>query len=327
MTRRIFSYSFLTGALALLLCAGLIFGLQYRKSLDEANTTLRQETAYVARGIALGVAGGGTTGWVACSLVALAAGGAYAGITLGLTQVWSVACSVVCATLVVWLCHRRKADALHLLLLAAGVAAALVSADLVSTAQAGTSISEVIESVVQQVLALDTHEVDVEVTQILLETRDQLLIYWPSLYAGVGAGLVACSVIGAWGAARAGGASLAGVILFFDVPLAVAVLFGLGVVAQLLAQVLPLRADLLVMAGANVVMCCRIALAQQGLSVILWHLHERRLPGALRIMLVLMAAWAEVLIALMSVVGLLDVGFNLRHLARNRPSLAQRSES
>ena len=54
MTRRIFSYSFLTGALALLLCAGLIFGLQYRKSLDEANTTLRQETAYVARGIALG---------------------------------------------------------------------------------------------------------------------------------------------------------------------------------------------------------------------------------------------------------------------------------
>ena len=53
MTGKIFRYSFLVGALALLLCAALFFGLQYRQNLNEAAAALRQETAYVARGIAL----------------------------------------------------------------------------------------------------------------------------------------------------------------------------------------------------------------------------------------------------------------------------------
>ena len=51
MTKKIFAYSFLVGALALLLCAGLFFGLQYRQTLDEAYETLRQETYYVAQGV------------------------------------------------------------------------------------------------------------------------------------------------------------------------------------------------------------------------------------------------------------------------------------
>ncbi len=54
MTGKIFRYSFLVGALALLLCAALFFGLQYSQNLNEAAETLRQETAYVAQGIALG---------------------------------------------------------------------------------------------------------------------------------------------------------------------------------------------------------------------------------------------------------------------------------
>ena len=51
MTKKIFSYAFLVGAVALLLCTGLFFGLQYRQNLDEAYATLRQETRYVAQGI------------------------------------------------------------------------------------------------------------------------------------------------------------------------------------------------------------------------------------------------------------------------------------
>ena len=42
MTKKIFVYSFLVGALALLLCTGLFFGLQYRQTLDKALLTLRQ---------------------------------------------------------------------------------------------------------------------------------------------------------------------------------------------------------------------------------------------------------------------------------------------
>ena len=52
MTKKIFVYSFLVGALTLLLTTGLFFGLQYRQNLDEASNALRQETYYVARGVA-----------------------------------------------------------------------------------------------------------------------------------------------------------------------------------------------------------------------------------------------------------------------------------
>ncbi len=51
MTKKIFSYCFLVGALALLLCAGVFFGLQYRQNLDVAYAALRQEARYAAHGI------------------------------------------------------------------------------------------------------------------------------------------------------------------------------------------------------------------------------------------------------------------------------------
>lgn len=51
MTKKTFGYCFLVGAVALLLCTGLFFSLQYRQNLDEAWTTLRQETCYVAQGV------------------------------------------------------------------------------------------------------------------------------------------------------------------------------------------------------------------------------------------------------------------------------------
>ena len=51
MTKKIFLYSFLVGALALLLSAGLFFALQYRQNLDEANSLLQRESYYVAVGV------------------------------------------------------------------------------------------------------------------------------------------------------------------------------------------------------------------------------------------------------------------------------------
>lgn len=53
MTGKIFRYSFLAGALSLILCVVLFFSLQYRSSIDEAFEALRQETIYVSKGIAL----------------------------------------------------------------------------------------------------------------------------------------------------------------------------------------------------------------------------------------------------------------------------------
>ena len=54
MTKKIFLYCFLVGALALLLCSGVFFGLQYRQILDDAYATLRGEANYAAQGVAQG---------------------------------------------------------------------------------------------------------------------------------------------------------------------------------------------------------------------------------------------------------------------------------
>ena len=51
MTKKIFLYCFLVGALALLLCSGVFFGLQYRQILDEAYTTLQGKACYAVQGI------------------------------------------------------------------------------------------------------------------------------------------------------------------------------------------------------------------------------------------------------------------------------------
>ena len=53
MTKKVFGYSFLVGALALILCAGLIFALQYRDNVDETYASLQKQTDYVARGVSL----------------------------------------------------------------------------------------------------------------------------------------------------------------------------------------------------------------------------------------------------------------------------------
>ena len=53
MTKKVFIYSFLVGALALILCAGLTFALQYRDNIDEAYSSLEKQTDYVERGVSL----------------------------------------------------------------------------------------------------------------------------------------------------------------------------------------------------------------------------------------------------------------------------------
>lgn len=51
MTKKIFNYCFLVGALALLLCAAVFFGLQYRQIMDDASATLEQGARLAAHGI------------------------------------------------------------------------------------------------------------------------------------------------------------------------------------------------------------------------------------------------------------------------------------
>ena len=45
MTKKVFSYAFLLGAVVLLISGGIFFGLQYRQTMDDAYETLRGEAS------------------------------------------------------------------------------------------------------------------------------------------------------------------------------------------------------------------------------------------------------------------------------------------
>ena len=53
MTKKIFFHSFLLGAVVLLLCTSLFFGLRYRETLNETYKTMKVEADYAAAGLAL----------------------------------------------------------------------------------------------------------------------------------------------------------------------------------------------------------------------------------------------------------------------------------
>jgi hypothetical protein len=213
-----------------------------------------------------------------------------------------------------------------LLLAVAAIQMVMIGVDTMSTSLQGTTITQLITDVVDQVVAGYMDSVDLDGTAVLLETRDELVAYWPSIYFAVAAGIALSSLAGSWLGAKASGVAVEpGMIRRYDVPLWVAELFAVGVVAQLLGPHLPQGQERVAVVGANVVMCTRVALAQQGLSVLSWLLHERGVHAPARVLAMMVAVWLELSLAPASVAGLLDVVVNFRRLERGRPDLIQRS--
>ena len=244
-------------------------------------------------------------------------------LLFGVHEVPNTELSVICAFVMAWAVVSGR---LHTGGLVGGVAAltlVMIGMDTVSTSLQGTSINEVITSVVDQVVEESIGSLDLDEVAAVLEAKESVVSMWPTIYFVVAAGMAICSLLGARsGARRAGRQVESDMIVRFDVPLWVAELFALGVAAQLLGPVLPSWQKEVATVGANVVMCCRLVLLQQGLSVLQWWMREHRVPVFTRVFLLLMALWLEMSFALTSIAGILDVIFNLRHIPRRRPQFA-----
>lgn len=205
------------------------------------------------------------------------------------------------------------------------VACLMMGVDVISTSLQGTSVPEVFATAVDGVVEQNIDSLDLSDTAVLLESRDSVLAYWPTMYYVVGLAVAICSVLGArTGIRMSRRAPEAGMLQRFDVPLWVPLLFAAGVFAGLVAPHLPVWADEVAMVGANVVMCARLVLAQQGISVLLQLMSNKGVARPLRTMVVIVAVWLEMSFALTSIVGLLDVGLNFRHIKRERPDLIPR---
>ena len=72
----------------------------------------------------------------------------------------------------------------------------------------------------------------------------------------------------------------------------------------------------LLMVSGNVLLTVRYALAAQGLAVLAWQARNRRVPTPTAVVVILVAMYLEAQFIVMSVVGLLDIWGNFRHLSR-----------
>ena len=72
----------------------------------------------------------------------------------------------------------------------------------------------------------------------------------------------------------------------------------------------------LLMVSGNVLLTVRYALAAQGLAVLAWQARNRKVPPPTAVVVILVAMYLEAQFIVMSVVGLLDIWGNFRHLPR-----------
>ena len=259
---------------------------------------------------------------VAALLLSLAAGGVITTVLTGVYTLPMTMVSVLCAYGVACAVVEGKLRTNGLVALAFSVTCAMLGTDVVSTSARGTSINEVIANAVNEVVETSMSQLSVEDVSAVLESRDQVMAYWPTLYFAVSAGMVLLSLAGAvLGARSIGRAPQSGMISRFDAPLWVGILFAVGAVAEMLASHLPSWQHEATIVGANLVMITRLVLAQQGISVLLWWLRERHASGAIKVMSTLVALWVELSFALTSVVGLVDLAVNFRHIKRGRADL------
>lgn len=79
----------------------------------------------------------------------------------------------------------------------------------------------------------------------------------------------------------------------------------------------------LLMVSGNALLTVRYALAAQGLAVLAWQARARKVPRLTCVAVVLVAMYLEAQFIVMSVVGLLDIWVNFRHLPRGEEQPVQ----
>ena len=211
--------------------------------------------------------------------------------------------------------------------LALALAAATCGVEAVYAWLAGTTIPQVIESLLTQSGEMLTRGANVS-AQVGVDRAVELArTYWPMAYLSGAVARVALALFGARLALRKRGVAFEkSALMEFDAPLWVCAAFVVGMAASLSAPLFPEWSYWIKFFGENVLTAARIALAIQGIAVGLWFARGRGVGPFMRGMLVALMVWIEVSFVVMSVLGLVDALFaNFRSLERNRWGISSRS--
>lgn len=202
----------------------------------------------------------------------------------------------------------------------AALAALHLGADAAAAALSGTSLPAVVGGMldaIQQQLSAASLDVSMQ----MREVRALFGVLWPTTYTVVALGEFLFAGAGARLAASRLGekVSAPAQMSAFDLPLWVVVALVVGAAGLAAALTLSEAASgALLMVTANLVMSLRFAFAAQGLAVLSWLVREKHVNPLVAGLLGVAALYLEMQYFVMTVVGLVDVWVNFRHLARGQ---------
>lgn len=281
-----------------------------------ASTTPVVAPALIAYGLLSSLSGNELRWKVAAPVAALATAVAFS-FTSGASAVVTALLICISAFLVVVVCDRNKMTPGVGCVLATVFALAHLGTEAVFAALAGSSLSAVMQGVIESFLQGIEQSSVQGVLQVQL-LRTLLDVLWPMAYVLMGAMEAVFASVGVWLASSrfARDAGKVPRLAEFDLPLWVVGVL-VASVAVLVAQltVSSLTSSLAIMVSANVVLGLRFALALQGLGVLAWFMRPRLNP-MMRTVLSVAALYLEVQFFVLTAVGLVDVWANFRHLQR-----------
>ena len=192
---------------------------------------------------------------------------------------------------------------------------ALLAADELVALASGTTLSASIQA------SLDVYRQQVD--ELLVGAADQveavfaaLGLLWPVAYVMTALGLCVSALVGA-SAHPSGSVARPPRLVDFDLPLWVVAVFVASIAGLALAVSVDGPASQVALAvSANVAMAVRFAFAAQGLAVVAWSVRKKGLGSVASTLVGVVALYLEVQFVVLTIVGLVDVWANLRHLKR-----------
>ena len=143
-------------------------------------------------------------------------------------------------------------------------------------------------------------------------------LLWPSSYVVTGlleflfVRFGARLAVNRVGAEKTGSVSL----VDFDLPLWVVAVFVVAIAGVALELSLPQGSHVVLMVATNLLVSVRFAFAVQGLGLLVWFFRHRGIRGILPVLVGFLALYLEMQFFVLTVVGLVDVWANFRHLDR-----------
>ena len=109
----------------------------------------------------------------------------------------------------------------------------------------------------------------------------------------------------------------------YDAPLWATALLVIGLLGLTAGSVVSSSTELVAQVSLNVVMSLRVIFAIQGLAVLTWFFREKRMGSFASTVFTLLALYLELQFYIMTIVGLVDVWRNFRHLPRGKKVTVQ----